>query len=130
MTDDYEDLEAIFNAQSKDRRKRKDRMEAHHAVYSEHESLQGTACFYCGEPGRAKDHYPPLKLAKDYPQAEWILVRSCQRCNSVLGAKMQPSLAHRKEYLLWYIKDKEERRRLKAQSDYLRSIVKGTHTYG
>ncbi|MFZ2315990.1 MAG: hypothetical protein WAW86_10105 [Gammaproteobacteria bacterium] len=69
-------------------------------AYKTHQSMNDYECFYCGFHGESKDHVPAVSHARDYPEYERLLVRSCLMCNSLLGHRFLPTLHLRSSYLL------------------------------
>lgn len=115
MTDD-EDMEELLSEQLADRRRRKPAEEQ--APAEAHPSMGGTACFYCGNPGRAKD------------RTGGLIIRSCQRCRNIARKAEAGEPDARKVWVLQQIIDRAEAARLKAMSENLKAQVRGQANYG
>lgn len=71
-----------------------------YSFYELHESVEEIFCFYCGNLGECLDHCPPVSRMNLYPTVPKILIKSCNLCNRLLGARPLPTLASRIEFLL------------------------------
>lgn len=69
-------------------------------------------CYYCGVPANGIDHVVPQSLLDEWlrlgdienyqlatGRGRKLTVPSCQQCNSILGAKYDPTLDERKQRL-------------------------------
>ncbi len=61
-------------------------------------------CVYCGDPADTMDHVPPISRVEDYRairhgREDYLLVKSCRPCNSLLGSDVHSDIFERIEAL-------------------------------
>lgn len=83
------------------------------AVYNNRYSrnlLKGPqTCIYCCAFAEHKDHIPPLKWIRDYPQADCVIVWSCKECNYLLSGQPLYTIEERCGFLIKEYKRKYSR---------------------
>lgn len=68
-------------------------------------------CVYCGDPADSIDHVPPISRVDDYRALgmryeEYLLVKSCMDCNSILKDDLHRDIFERIEVLKYRLKRK------------------------
>jgi 5-methylcytosine-specific restriction endonuclease McrA len=81
-------------------------MSRYHTRYKPHQNARKGECIYCGLAADTSDHVPPVSVvyalgADHFEEAgiDLVLVPACRECNSLLGARMLPTLRERASFI-------------------------------